>query len=394
MRTYTIIGLFFVAVTAFTISPVSQGQFQFGGGRTQQWGGGGKFGSKGGGPGGFASMDPNALFDRYASGRPFFMISETKSLRDGLTQYAQEKGITNGQITRDQFLDYAKTKLNAGGGGMKFGGPGATPMPGSPGSPGAPQMTTEIIHQMADSEFKRRDRNDDGKLNADEMPDGLRNNLVKWDTNKDNLIDQSEFRAYVAARIQGNEQDASKQQPGITTVIIEEEDWDRRPNVLRAGHLPKEGLPSWFRDLDKDEDGQVALYEWRKGGKPLDDFGEWDANDDGFITPEEALKHNAILSQNGGKNAIGGSLASRWGFGGGGKSGKGGFGSGKGGFTGFGGGGNSRMPSFGSGNSRAPGFGSGSGDASPRMPGFGSGKKDGSGGGLNWLSGFGKKKSG
>ena len=39
-----------------------------------------------------------------------------------------------------------------------------------------------------------------------------------------------------------------------------------------------------------DHDCQVALYEWRAGKKPLDDFLTWDLNDDGFITPEEAAK--------------------------------------------------------------------------------------------------------
>ena len=64
------------------------------------------------------------------------------------------------------------------------------------------------------------------------------------------------------------------------------------PIVFRAGKLPK-GLPSWFDELDTNKDGQVALHEWRKGGRGLDEFAEIDRNDDGFITIEEALRYVA-----------------------------------------------------------------------------------------------------
>lgn len=57
-----------------------------------------------------------------------------------------------------------------------------------------------------------------------------------------------------------------------------------------GGVAPK-SLPRWFKDLDKDGDGQVALYEWRAGGKSLDDFQAYDRNDDGFITADEVLHY-------------------------------------------------------------------------------------------------------
>jgi Ca2+-binding EF-hand superfamily protein len=57
-----------------------------------------------------------------------------------------------------------------------------------------------------------------------------------------------------------------------------------------GGTVPQ-GLPSWFRALDTDGDGQVSLREWRQGGKGLGEFRRHDLNDDGFITPDEALRN-------------------------------------------------------------------------------------------------------
>ncbi len=57
------------------------------------------------------------------------------------------------------------------------------------------------------------------------------------------------------------------------------------------GGIAAKSLPAWFKNLDTDGDGQVALYEWRQAGKPLDEFAEFDRNDDGFITPEEIVHH-------------------------------------------------------------------------------------------------------
>ena len=116
------------------------------------------------------------------------------------------------------------------------------------------------------------------------MPDQLRAELGKWDANRDTLISLEEYQLYYAARMQ--QRGGGRQ--NMAANVIEEEDIDARTTVLRAGKLPRE-LPSWFRELDIDKDGQVALWEWRKGTGTLEEFREWDRNDDGLITPEEAL---------------------------------------------------------------------------------------------------------
>jgi len=65
---------------------------------------------------------------------------------------------------------------------------------------------------------------------------------------------------------------------------------DKRSVVYRAGNLPQ-GMPTWFAAYDTDQDGQVALYEWKAQGRSVSDFQNIDLNGDGFITIDEALRY-------------------------------------------------------------------------------------------------------
>ncbi|MBI3823096.1 MAG: EF-hand domain-containing protein [Planctomycetes bacterium] len=270
----------------------------------------GQPGGKGKGGGGGMTMDANKLFEMYARGKPFIEIKDVRWGQSQMVQWAQDKGITNGQLTRPQFVEYQES-LNAkifgggqkggsspdGGGGfgkkMKFGGDGGASPGGTPSTP----PNSGVLNQLADEQFKRMDANGDGKLSPEEMPGSLRGNLQRWDKNGDGFIDQAEFREYFASRLGGGGggDDGTK---GIASIIIEEEELDRRTVVFRIGGKIPPGLPDWFKQLDENpdwgnKDGQVSLFEWRKGGKDLDDFRKWDMNDDGFITIEEALKIQA-----------------------------------------------------------------------------------------------------
>jgi hypothetical protein len=279
---------------------------------------GGGFPGQGGGPGGFGGFgprggggDPNTQFDFFAKGRPYFLVTDSPRLSGPLGQFLQEKGITSGQVTRDLWVAF-NSQMTAnmggpgrfqgpggfgGGGGFNgsgFGGQGGWPGPrGFGGQQGGNPIDT--IYQMAEAEFRFRDRNGDGFLNMDEMPPDLKADLSRWDTSRDNLISLDEYKVYFATRVQ-NRRGQGNQQIDPITIIIEDEDLDARPVVYRAGKLPAKGLPDWFKELDTNKDGQVALYEWRKGGKDIDEFREWDRNDDGFITADEALyKQNLIM---------------------------------------------------------------------------------------------------
>jgi EF hand len=155
-------------------------------------------------------------------------------------------------------------------------------------APAAP--TLESISQQAELEFKRRDVNGDGFLNFDEMPGPLKEDLARWDRNKDNLIDFNEYRAYFLSRALERMERDGKRSKGLDN---KSDDWEKRPVVYRARKLPKD-LPKWFIELDQDGDGQISLAEWRRAGKSLEEFAKYDRNDDGLLTPAEVLRYEAL----------------------------------------------------------------------------------------------------
>src|SRR5207245_2768780 len=99
--------------------------------------------------------------------------------------------ISNGQITREQFVTYMQQQQNGwgrGGRGMRqgqSGSPATPPVSGSTPSPGnGPGNGGNGPDQWAENMFRRLDANGDGLLNYDEMTDALRAERDKWDTNK------------------------------------------------------------------------------------------------------------------------------------------------------------------------------------------------------------------
>jgi hypothetical protein len=167
------------------------------------------------------------------------------------------------------------------------------------------QPNPSALFKRAESDFNVRDLNGDGFLNRDEMPASLKAELSKWDTNRDNLISLDEYKYYYAAHALDRQSRGSHNPE--TIIVIEEEDLDARPVLYRAGKLPVKELPPWFIVLDTDHDGQVSLSEWHKAGKDLDEFRFWDRNDDGFITPDEAVyKQRLVQSAAAGPPSAGG----------------------------------------------------------------------------------------
>jgi len=248
------------------------------------------------------------IFNMMSQGKDVLVIAEMQPSRfdptakERMEEFAKRNGITNGQLTREQFTNFMSTRQAKFTGTAPPGGP-RMQTPGGPAAPGSSQAASlESMNQWADADFKRYDQNADGKLNKDEVPEELRKDFTVWDKNGDGVIEQSEYRVYFVARL--NSRPAGTQQANPIMVLIEDDILDKRPVVYRAGKLPEKGLPPWFKEIDYDNDGQVSFYEWRKAEKTLADFAEWDRDDDGFITPTEALGVHAANTKGSGGEAV------------------------------------------------------------------------------------------
>ena len=119
------------------------------------------------------------------------------------------------------------------------------------------------------------------------MPSAM--NLRRWDVTRDGLINIDEYKAYFAARAQqmADPNGGNGNQNGPVTILIDE-DYDRRPDVIRAGKLPL-NMPKWFTEIDADQDGQIQLHEWYSYGKDIEEFKSWDRDDDKLLTAQEVL---------------------------------------------------------------------------------------------------------
>jgi Ca2+-binding EF-hand superfamily protein len=162
--------------------------------------------------------------------------------------------------------------------------------------------------QHAQKLFRKFDQNGDGYLSPEEMPDTLRENLAKFDANRDGEIDFGEYAVYYQAQLKAvSDGVASGQIPlkaaQAAGVSLAESD---RPKTAaatapspRTAEGKKPNLPDWFTKFDLDHDGQVGLYEWKKMGGATADFLEMDLNHDGFITADELLAYLAEQEKKG-----------------------------------------------------------------------------------------------
>jgi Ca2+-binding EF-hand superfamily protein len=205
---------------------------------------------------------------------------------------ADKLNSTDGQITRDQFLQMPQ-RLPAGSpadGPAKDAEQLGEPTSDAP-PPAAPPEAGIDVGPQAEAAFRQMDTNGDGVLDYDEMDDGLRAERDKWDANGDGFIDLAEFKEYYKARLALFRQAARRAPPAPPPAKgngkMGQKVAERMPDPF-APELPP-GLPDWFRQYDTDGDGQIGLYEWKAAGQPIAKFLEMDLNRDGFLTPDEVL---------------------------------------------------------------------------------------------------------
>jgi hypothetical protein len=253
--------------------------------------------------------DPSQFFDMLAKGKDVITRDSLdpmfQRMFDGM---AQRMGVTNGQITREQFMEQAQRRMNGGGGPGGPGGPMSLTV--TKGPDGAPAFD---MNRVAEDRFRQLDKDSDGLLKVEEMPESLKAERDKWDANKDGFIDLYEYKEYFKARMQQAQQERGPDgaspggpaDPGAPGAIPSPADdhEEKRPTVYRAGKLPKD-MPPWFAQLDTDGDGQVGLYEWVKGGRPVDEFRKMNRNGDGFLTVDDVLRYMKLNKSNGEGDAV------------------------------------------------------------------------------------------
>lgn len=272
-------------------------------------------------------MDPDSIFDKYAKGKEVITVSEvevdgwmakmlpSEKVREWMSSYLQEKGVTNGQMTREQYRDYStwsRPKMMEhfqNSNNMK-----TVPKPSDDSSnKDSSAPSNEDIDGRARDMFKRLDKNSDGVLTAEELQEAgkmgsrLYEEREKYDLNKDGKIDVNEYVEYYKSRMgqrgdkgkgKGESDKGDKGSRVNWTRDLEEDKPKGIPDVKRIvyrfGHLPKD-LPKWYEELDKDKDGQVGLYEWKAAGREVSEFLAMDANGDGFVTVEEIFRYQKAL---------------------------------------------------------------------------------------------------
>jgi Ca2+-binding EF-hand superfamily protein len=247
-------------------------------------------------------MDPEQLFNMLSQGRDSVSRTEVDPrMQPMFDRITERMNLSNGRITREQFSASLKERMNnpSGQGTPPPGATGALPPSSSTSRDSRFRRgSADEMSAMAESAFRQLDRNGDGYLNNDEMPEYLRAELDKWDTDHNGLIDLNEFKAFFQARMQQMvPTQYTSPYPSYASVRSvpapsSAEAQKKTPLVYRHSNLPKE-LPSWFAQLDTNHDAQVALYEWKNSGRSLEEFQRMDRNGDGFLTVEEVLFYEA-----------------------------------------------------------------------------------------------------
>ncbi len=227
------------------------------------------------------------------------------------------------------------------GGGPQFGGRGG-PQPGSRGGRGAPEpnpyeyrqteleplvpgfgiedvftppllfgaeadlFTIEVTdrdRQEAARAYRSYDRNNDGKITSEEMRRSRYGaDLPMYDKNRDGVITMNEMEyRYARRRMENAQQTAAKPRSGRRDEKKDDDEenafgyqWGDRKSYRRAPLIERlpGGLPDWFARDDGDADGQVAMMEFSTAWTDtvMQEFNQFDLNQDGLITPRECLK--------------------------------------------------------------------------------------------------------
>ena len=185
--------------------------------------------------------------------------------------------------------------------------------------------------------FGRYDQNQSGVLEKDEWGSIRGGGAEEADKNKDQKITKEELSAWMSNRMsqgggrggrgrgssegRGDGGSSNRRASSRSRGSRSESSRDRRsssassaPGSYRGRDADErlssfEDLPEWFGELDANRDGQVMMAEYYASwsAKKASDFRQFDLNDDGIVTPKEAI----AAGQDGAVRGAGSSSRSR-----------------------------------------------------------------------------------
>ena len=164
----------------------------------------------------------------------------------------------DGKISKDELPEQAWErfgKLDKDGDGavsqeeLKAGRPDG---PGRPGAPGEGGKGGEF--------FKRADKNDDGKISKDEVPEQAWERLGKLDKNNDGAVSKEEIAAGMKNARDGGKGGAAGRPGGSGPDAVFSRFDENKDGKLAEGEVPAE-MWSKLRKADEDADGLVSKKE-------------------------------------------------------------------------------------------------------------------------------------
>ncbi|WP_246112883.1 EF-hand domain-containing protein [Allorhodopirellula solitaria] len=152
--------------------------------------------------------------------------------------------------------------------------------------------------EEARNNLRRYDRNRDGQLDAEEIRrGGFWGDPMDFDRNGDGKLSEQELATREAVERNGKEANRQDRRDNPQSEVSDSEggefvDFEGRRSYRVYSAESPEGLPRFFTDRDLNRDGQVSMSEYTSEwtSSLVAEFYDWDANHDGVIVASEVLK--------------------------------------------------------------------------------------------------------
>ncbi len=249
---------------------------------------GGRRPGRGPGPGGDAESG--------GPGRPFFGGRGNRGPDQGSGNLFNRGGGGEG-FSRRGGGEGSPQRGGSGGVGRRggFGGRGFGPSNPNSGDP------NDRIRLYAESLLRRYDRNGNNRLEKDEWSQ-MRERYAAADTNKDSIITVDELAGMLSNGNRGSGGSrfgggfAGRQNGASSQGGTSQADTKKSYRFLSPAERLEDVLSGrdrdWFLERDQNGDGQIAMSEFSDSWSQdvVDEFGNFDLNSDGLLTPTEYLR--------------------------------------------------------------------------------------------------------